>query len=382
MLEYIDLNEPNKACIDIQQDIYIKHGCEDTLLTAGRECFKMLGINKDIADFKQPQDVGLINDKINLKIPKTKPDLYKDTLKNATNFTKFEEDIELKYPTIEDTFRGLNREIVEKYNEYKFAEDTQRELEEITGKNKEIEEKMEREKDKLKRKGLIDNILKSKQRPNNFLSIKDGEIVYVYAYKFIYGQYGETAVLVYRNEENELDLIWAPTNIKNILLKARELNLHKKLDITESYGTYKIKTPILCLKKTGIYFSKDSNYNTRCAKVEVITAAKNDKELDIDTSDTLFALPDTVKVKECTDIDKVIEEKENITVLSYREVGKSVLLSIKTDKNQEPKNVVASYWLRKLITDNNLLAAGRKFIILSGIFKTTPTKTKARLYYT
>jgi hypothetical protein len=257
-------------------------------------------------------------------------------------------------------------------------EHAEEDLAEITIKNKELQDKCVKEIEIFKVKETVNNALKSMSRPINFLEFPDNTVVKVVAYKFVQTRYGESVVLVYIATEG-LGLVWAQYNIKNHLTKVRELAANRKLDVTNLYGTYNIKKPILFLKKTGFYWTKDTN--TKVANVEILGVVKNDGELDAKPTNSLVKLPESIKIKNAAELDKLVEENDKITVLGYRKLEKGMLLNIRKEVEGIPELLVkTSYWIIDLVEKNKLFDKGSVFTVIAGPYKTTPTKKKSRLF--
>ena len=106
---------------------------------------------------------------------------------------------------------------------------------------------------------------------------------------------------------------------------------------------------------------------------------KQNKEEIIDNN-LIKQMSSSIKIKDCGKVETVLSEGEQIKITEFKYIGNSLLISA-VHKEAEIL-LIASYWLRKLLEDKNILQINNSYIIVvAGPMKTTPTKSKCRTFF-
>ena len=369
--------------VNIQQDTYMRISTNNkqlyTYIHKGTEHLKTVRTD----DLTNPQDMGLTaNDTIAYKYPTTTLSLAKSANKADIVFKPMTMYL-LTYPNDDLTIRAVNRELKELVDENDFKKYFDNKVKMIEEKNKEIEEKLNEERNKQLVLHMITRAFKeSRAFSKKFIDESNGTILYAYAFRQVSTRYGDSFLLACSNDNkltssSNLYIYWSTSNVNAYINKVLSSGHFKQLDVNGLvvYGSVS-GCSLFKLCKEGTFTNASKNV---CAKVKILNCTTHDDEnVKVSVKDYQIQKID-VNIKQCRKIDEFVKAGDLIKVIGYKTLKASMIVRCTINDETQAKDYIATYWLKQLI--NDYLKNNTKHLnLMVGTFKTTPQKQKALLY--
>ena len=386
--------DPHNDEVNIQQDSYLRiNTASEPLYTyIHKGCEKLKAVQtKD--NINKPGDVGLTpNNVFNFVFPTSTASLLKSSTREKIMFKMLELEL-LNYPNETLTIRSINRDIKEETEENAFKEHYEQQINNIKSKNEVIEAQIEECAHKEMVRDMLYKVLSNiRAYTHRFLDLKDGTEINVYGFKETRTRYGKTYLLacslnvmhdVYGNlieymvPQTILQLYWCPSNIAHYIDKILANKGFKQLDIKRitAYGSL-TGIPIMQLIKEGSFTNASKNL---CAKMVVKECKNNETEDITGYRDNIMQEVDA-NIKQCRKIDESVKLGDIIKVTGYKLLKSSLLIRCSINGG-DPKDYIATYWLKEIILDKLKYTKITNCIeAVVGPTKTSPQKQKCYIY--